>query len=153
MVRPTQPTHPPALEWERRLPADLAVTERVLQEMVESLRSAPPVYGDLDEVQLAVREALNNAIRHGSRLNSHKRIVVRCRCSRKDGLWIMVRDQGRGFRPEKLPDPTHPENLEKCGGRGIYIIRCLMDKVEFRDQGREIHMRRRRPPGAGEPPA
>ncbi len=55
----------------------------------------------------------------------------------------MVRDPGAGFAPENIPDPTQPENLEKFGGRGIYLIRRLMDEVEFRDDGREIHMRRR----------
>ena len=54
-----------------------------------------------------------------------------------------MRDEGNGFDPRKIPDPTKPENLERFSGRGIYMIRQLMDKVEFRDRGRELRMRRR----------
>jgi serine/threonine-protein kinase RsbW len=104
--------------------------------------------GDSGEIQVALLEALNNAVRHGSGLNPEKQIHVACRCDPKEGLWVMVRDEGEGFDPDRLPDPTNPENLERCGGRGVYMVRNLMDKVEYREGGREVHMwRRTRPSG------
>lgn len=137
----------PTVTLDRDLPAELGAAERALRDILHALRAADCNCGDLDEIQLALREALTNAVRHGCRLNPRKRITVQCRYNPPDGLWLVVRDPGNGFLPEKVPDPTHPENLEKFGGRGIYLIRRLMDEVEFRDKGREIHMRRHpRPP-------
>lgn len=132
-----------SVELERDVPANPDAIERALEDIVTSLRQSRCACGDLDEVRLALREALNNAVRHGSRLNPRKRIHVTCRCNPQDGLWVRVRDEGGGFNPAQVPDPTAPENLERFSGRGLYMIRKLMDEVQFRDRGREIHMRRR----------
>lgn len=99
--------------------------------------------GDLDEIRLALREALNNAVCHGSRLNPNQRIHFVCRCHPREGLTLVVRDEGPGFDPNTIPDPTAEHNLERFGGRGLFIIRQLMDEVEHHDRGRELRMRRR----------
>jgi serine/threonine-protein kinase RsbW len=117
--------------------------ERVLRELMDTLEETLCPCGDADEVRLALREAINNAVKHGSRLDPNKPVNVACRCSPQEGLWVMIRDEGPGFDPDALPDPTAPENLERFSGRGVYMIRELMDEVEFRDGGRELHMRRR----------
>ncbi len=137
------PEPTPTVSLDRNLPAELRAAERTVRDIMQALRAAECNCGDLDEVQLALGEALANAVRHGCRLNPRKRIAVQCRYHPAQGLWLMVRDPGAGFAPENIPDPTQPENLEKFGGRGIYLIRRLMDEVEVRDAGREIHMRRR----------
>ncbi len=147
------PEPTPTVSLDRNLPAELRAAERTVRDIMQALRAAACNCGDLDEVQLALGEALANAVRHGCRLNARKRISVQCRYHPAEGLWLVVRDPGAGFAPENIPDPTQPENLEKFGGRGIYLIRQLMDEVEFRDAGREIHMRRRpRPPAKAEQP-
>ena len=130
-------------EFKQSYPATTEGAERALQDILQVLAAAKLSCGDSDEIQLALREALNNAVRHGSGLNPEKEIHVACRCDAKEGLWVMVRDEGKGFDPEKVPDPTRPENLERFGGRGVYMVRNLMDKVEYRDSGREVHMWRR----------
>lgn len=132
-----------SIELKRVVPAVPGAIERALEEVVKTVRQSRFPCGDLDEVRLALREALNNAVRHGSASNPRKRIHVTCRCNAQDGLWITVRDEGAGFNPARVPDPTAPENLERFSGRGLYMIRELMDEVKFRDRGREIHMRRR----------
>ncbi len=134
---------PRSLEWKRTLPAAPRQAGRALEDLLRALREARSPCGDLDEIRTALREALNNALRHGSRLNPRRRIRLRCGWDSTTGLEISVRDEGGGFDPRQVPDPTAPENLERFSGRGIYLIRRLMDEVEFRDAGREIRMRRR----------
>lgn len=136
------PKRAPTVELERTFPAIPEAAERALVDVLEALSECPCDCGDPDEIRLALREALNNAVRHGSRLNPRKRVQLRYRCDPRQGLWLMVRDEGAGFDPHRIPDPTQPENLERFSGRGLYMIRQLMDEVEFRAGGREIQMRR-----------
>lgn len=128
---------------ERSVPAVPAATEQLLEEILAALEESDCRCGDRGEIRTAIREALNNAVRHGSRLNPRKLVHVSCRWNSREGLSVVVRDEGQGFDPEKVPDPTAPENLQSFSGRGLYMIRELMDEVEFRDGGRKIHMRRR----------
>ncbi len=133
---------------ERSLPATPESADSILREIMNAVEENDFPCGDLDEVRLALREALNNAVKHGSRLDPEKKIHVACRLDPQEGLWVSVRDEGNGFDPNRVPDPTSPENLERFSGRGIFMIRELMDKVEFRDNGREIQMQRRPRPAA-----
>lgn len=140
--RRRRPSPARGVELKRDLPALPEAAERALQDVMQALDDGHCPCGDLDEVRMALREALNNAMRHGSHLNPRKRIRLFCRCDPTHGLRIVVRDEGAGFDPAAVPDPTQPENLERFSGRGIFMIRRLMDEVEFHDAGREIHMRR-----------
>ncbi len=134
-----------AANWslERIVPAEVSLTRKVLEEIIECLSTRTCPCGDLDEIKIALEEAFANAIQHGCGMNPEKKILVRCRWDASEGLTITVRDQGRGFCPDNLPDPTDPENLEQPSGRGVYLIRQLMDEVEFRHGGCEVWMRRR----------
>ena len=86
---------------------------------------------DCSDICLALREALNNAILHGNRRSPAKQ--VRVRVSGGPGrIALSVQDQGGGFNPRNLPDPTKPENLLKPCGRGIFLMRNFMDHVAFR---------------------
>jgi len=144
-ARPPRPraASPQPLILVRDLPATPAAAERAMNDVLLALAEARCRCGDMDEVRMALREALNNAVRHGSQLNPRKRVHLLCRYDSKNGLEFVVRDEGAGFDPKKISDPTKPENLERFSGRGIYMIRQLMDKVEFRDRGRELRLRRR----------
>jgi serine/threonine-protein kinase RsbW len=83
-------------------------------------------------VNVAVRESVINAIKHGNRNDSQKRVHVEftpLEAERPGGVLIRVRDEGPGFDPESVPDPLAPENLLKGSGRGIFLIRSFMDKM------------------------
>lgn len=136
------------VELERSVPANPEAAERVLEDIMHALEECPCLCGDADEIRLALREALNNAVRHGSRLNPRKRVHVRFHCDDGEGMTVSIRDEGAGFDPAQIPDPTAPENLERFSGRGLFMIRELMDEVEYRQGGREVVLRRRPRPAA-----
>jgi len=96
---------------------------------------------------MAVREALNNAIKHGNRLDPEKNVRIQF-LIKPDVVDIRITDQGDGFDVGSLPDPTNSANLLKPSGRGIFYIRSFMDLVEFNTvngKGCEVHMVKRRP--------
>ncbi len=130
-------------ELEHKLPASPDSVKEILEDILKELGARHCHCGDLNEIKLALQEALNNALSHGSEMDTSKAISVRTSFDEREGLHIIVRDQGPGFAPEDIPDPTDPENLQKPGGRGVFLMQQLMDEVEFRDRGREVHLRRR----------
>jgi serine/threonine-protein kinase RsbW len=100
----------------------------------------------LDEIQMhklmvSLTEAVNNAIMHGNKGERERRVAVRC--ERLPGwLLFIVRDQGRGFHPEGVENPLKKENLLKESGRGVFLMRTLMDRVEFErtEEGMEVRL-------------
>ena len=90
-------------------------------------------------LRLSIEEALSNAIRHGNLYDSTKKVDVQYSIN-PERIELYVRDEGRGFDPGVVPDPTTPENLESPNGRGIMLMRAYMNKVEFNDQGNQIHL-------------
>jgi serine/threonine-protein kinase RsbW len=94
-------------------------------------------------IHLAVEEALVNAIRHGNGLDPSKMVSARFRLSR-DRLEVEITDEGNGFNPAKLPDPTDSENIEAPCGRGVLLMRNFMNRVEYNDRGNRVIMEKRR---------
>jgi serine/threonine-protein kinase RsbW len=101
------------------------------------------VCGEEELVELALREALSNAMLHGNRLEARKLVHVRCRCDFGSGLSVVVRDQGQGFDPDEVPDPLAVENLRSEHGRGIHLMKVAMEEVSFERGGTEVHMRKK----------
>ncbi len=101
------------------------------------------VRGEEEFVELALREALSNAIIHGNRLDARKLVRVCCRCEGGNGVFIVVRDHGNGFDPRKVPDPLAFENLRAEHGRGIHLMKLAMDEISFEREGTEIRMRKK----------
>ena len=104
-------------------------------------------------VGVAIRESVINAIKHGNRNDSSKRVFVEFETTTKDApeLSIRVRDQGEGFEPEEVADPLAPENLLKSSGRGIFLIRNFMDEMHLQrapQGGMEIQMIKKVQPSA-----
>lgn len=94
---------------------------------------------DVFAIRLALEEALVNAIRHGNKLDPHKKVRVEwCVCNGK--LEITIEDEGKGFTPNAVPDPTKDENLERPGGRGLMLMKAYMDCVEYNAQGNIVKM-------------
>ena len=104
------------------------------------LRSAD---GSEVDIETALREALANAVVHGNRENPSKRVYVECRRYIDGEISITVRDEGPGFDSNTVPDPTTPERSLFEHGRGIYLMKTLMDEVSFEESGRVVHMRKK----------
>ncbi len=110
------------------------LTDRVSKEMNFS-------EAERDKIAIAVTEAVNNAILHGNKLDPAKNVFIHI-SSNERSVTFSIRDQGSGFDPDSLPDPLDPQNLLKESGRGIFILKSLMDEVtfDFSDSGTEIVM-------------
>jgi serine/threonine-protein kinase RsbW len=98
--------------------------------------------GNEFDVEIAVREALANAVIHGNRENPAKRVHVTCRCSLDGEVMLTIRDEGPGFDPAAVPDPTDQDNLLRTHGRGIWLMHALMDEVRFEHNGTVVCMRK-----------
>ena len=90
-------------------------------------------------ILISVTEAVNNAIIHGNQSNLDKNVKIELTSS-EEILTISVSDQGEGFNPKSVPDPTLEENIDKLGGRGVFLIQQLSDKVFFKNEGRTVEM-------------
>jgi serine/threonine-protein kinase RsbW len=92
---------------------------------------------DLFALKLALEEALVNAVKHGNKLDPAKEVKVHYRvCDQR--VDITIEDQGEGFNPAELPDPTADENIDRCSGRGILLMRAYMSSVVFNPQGNKV---------------
>jgi serine/threonine-protein kinase RsbW len=121
------------------IPSDFeAVThvEVLVDKVCNKLGVNEDFYGN---VLIAVTEAVNNAIEHGNKKDALMEVNVFVSDNPIE-FCFSVKDQGRGFDFENLPDPTSPENLLKENGRGIYLMRNLADDVEFEDSGRSVNI-------------
>ena len=94
------------------------------------------IYGN---IMIAVTEAVNNAIKHGSKNDSSMNVSLALTLD-DSTIKFRIEDQGPGFNYEDLPDPTSPENLEKPGGRGIFLMKHLSDEVDFKEGGRVVEL-------------
>ena len=91
------------------------------------------------DILISITEAVNNAIIHGNNADESKRVRINME-GQSSGIAISVSDEGKGFDPKRIPDPTAPENLECCGGRGVYIMSRLADKLSFANNGSTVQM-------------
>jgi serine/threonine-protein kinase RsbW len=96
------------------------------------------------KVELALQEALSNAIRHGCKSDPSKQVQCCVTFDDAGEIVIVVRDPGPGFDVKAVPDPLESANLLKPSGRGVFLINQLMDTVEYGDEGRQVVMRKRR---------
>ena len=122
------------------LAADRKAVDQVVQSVMKVVREIHCVTGGEDNIELALSEALSNAVVHGAGSDPSKVIECDVACDQEHGILIVVRDPGPGFDPAKIANPCVGENIYSNHGRGIYLINQLMDEVQFRKNGTEIHM-------------
>ncbi|MGH9790624.1 MAG: ATP-binding protein [Candidatus Acidiferrales bacterium] len=125
------------------IPSRTEEVEPLVQRFVSNLAGLVEMDGHRDAIDLALREALVNAIVHGNKHHPGKKVRAECYRTHGRQILLVVRDQGRGFDPRRIQDPTRPANLERATGRGIFLIRKFMDQVRFCDGGREIQMKKK----------
>ena len=118
------------------LSENIRMIESFIDNAKDKYKLDDDIYGN---IMIAVTEAVNNAIKHGNQNDSTKNVALSL--SLHDGLIkFKVEDEGRGFDHDNLPDPTSPENLEKPGGRGIFLMKHLSDEVSFEEGGRIVEL-------------
>ena len=131
------------LQIDAWVPSEITAISPLVERLMRLIEGSHCITGEEPAVELALREALNNAVVHGNRLDAHKLVHVRCRCKVGEGISVIVSDQGQGFDPRTIPDPLTVENLEADHGRGIHIMKLVMDGVSFEQRGAEVHMCKR----------
>lgn len=98
---------------------------------------------DVFAMRLSLEEGITNAIRHGNKFASDKNVVIRCDIS-TDKIRVVIVDEGEGFNPEEVPDPTLEEFIERPCGRGLMLMRAYLNVCEYSDGGRCLTMERER---------
>jgi anti-sigma regulatory factor (Ser/Thr protein kinase) len=132
----------PFIELRQSLPSKVAAVSLFAVQIMRFILKFRGADGSEIDIQMALREALANAVIHGNGENSYKRVYVDCRCYRDGEVSITVRDEGQGFNGEEVASPTTPENLLFTHVRGIYLMKRLMDEVSFEDGGSGVRMRK-----------
>jgi serine/threonine-protein kinase RsbW len=130
------------LEFEAWMPSKIGAISPTVEQLLRLIEPWKCIEGDEFAAELALREALNNAVIHGNGMDPNKLVEIRCRCERGKGLWLIVRDQGRGFDPSAVPNPLTQQGLGQEHGRGIHLMKAMMDEVSFKRGGSEVHMRK-----------
>lgn len=125
------------------LAADRRSVDPVVTQIMDSVREMKCVDGKEDAIELALQEALANAVVHGAKEDPTKIVECLVACDEQRGVLIIVRDPGPGFDPQAIPSCTMGENLYSNHGRGIFLINQLMDEVQFHKNGTEIRMVKR----------
>jgi len=125
--------------WAR---SEIALISPLVDWLMNLIATSHCVCGEEQLVELALREALGNAMLHGNSLDARKLVHVRCCCDFGKGVFILVRDQGPGFDPNNVPNPLAVENLGAEHGRGIHLMKLAMDEVSFERGGTEVRMRK-----------
>lgn len=129
-------------EFPLRLRASLPSTKPALNRAVRTVMRFASTCGCLRgnhaDLEIALREALANAIIHGNAYHDTKRIFLRCYGNPNSSMLILIRDEGEGFDPEDVPDPRAEDRMHLHHGRGLLLMRELMDYVEYRRGGREV---------------
>jgi serine/threonine-protein kinase RsbW len=124
---------------ELTIPSDVANVSKIeflVRQVFDSYCCNENHYGT---VLIAVTEAVNNAIVHGNSEDTDKKVFIKFNCD-QNRIEVCVEDQGEGFDPGVIPDPTAPENIENMRGRGVFLMKQLSDNICFEKGGRMVKM-------------
>ncbi len=137
----------PFVELNQSLASRVAAISSVVDQLMRFIRFFMEKGGTEkeaeEEIEIAIYEALANAVIHGNHENQEKQVNVACRCSMNGELLISVRDEGEGFDSRVVPDPTEAQWLLPPRGRGLHLMRAFMDEVSFEENGAVVRMRKR----------
>ncbi len=131
----------PALGWSlhEKIPSSLDVGHATIERLMAALEVNKWEGRDVFHIQLAIEEAIVNAITHGNKQADDKVVEVEFRVDPRT-TFMRIRDQGAGFDPAAVPDPRDDDHLECTNGRGVMLIRELMSEVRYNDRGNEVTM-------------
>ena len=114
--------------------SNLRIVEQTVDEITSGIGISANSYG---KILISMLEAVNNAIIHGNNNDPEKYVDITIEF-RKDKLSIKVSDEGGGFKPDSIPDPTIPENIEEVNGRGVFIMSRLADEIKYSGRGNSV---------------
>jgi serine/threonine-protein kinase RsbW len=121
------------------IPSDTSEARRVQDQIDHLLKAHQFGEREVFGIRLAVEEALVNAIKHGNQMDPSRKVRVAFQVS-LEKFEVLIADEGRGFDPCEVPDPTAPENLERPCGRGIMLMRHYMTSVSYNERGNVVSM-------------
>ena len=117
---------------------NLNIADNIVDTITSQNNLKSDIYGN---ILLSLTEAINNAIVHGNKFSSSKQVTVTYEIEDENFLIISVQDEGNGFDPDTIADPTDPENIEKLNGRGVFLIKNLADEVDYLSDGKIVQMK------------
>ncbi len=135
----------PLAELILSLPSDVAGLSQFVDQVMRFIAMYRKREGSELDIEIALVEALVNAVIHGNAQDPNKPVLMTIRCCADGEVSVTIRDQGQGFDCGAAPDPTAAENRMSGHGRGIYLMRALMDEVAFEEGGKVVHLRKRAP--------
>ena len=115
---------------------NIRIVESFIDNAKEKYDLEDDIYGN---IMIAVIESVNNAIVHGNGSDKQKNVDLSVKFE-EEQIRFVIEDQGGGFDYNELPDPTAPENLERAGGRGIFLMKHLADEVSFKNDGQRVEL-------------
>ncbi|MBX3448073.1 MAG: ATP-binding protein [Planctomycetaceae bacterium] len=130
-------------QFEIFIPSETAAGQAVQDRIIQRLEARGFTDRDVFGIRLSLEEALVNAIKHGNGMDPSKSVRVCCQID-TETVVVEIEDEGDGFQPEEVPDPTAEENLERPCGRGIMLMRAFMTRVEYSDHGKCVTLEKRR---------
>jgi serine/threonine-protein kinase RsbW len=137
----------PFVEFQQSLASRVEDVSPFVGRLMQIIKRLTGTLGDQDakqiELEVALVEAVANAVIHGNRRDPQKRVYVTCRINSDGEVLLTIRDEGQGFDIHAVPDPLTQENLLRTHGRGIRLMQALMDEVEFEQGGKVVRMRKR----------
>lgn len=129
----------PAVAADVTIPSDTIEARRVQDEIERHLQARQVSEHDIFSIKLALEEALVNAMKHGNQMDRAKKVYISYQIF-ADRFDVQISDDGSGFDPEDVPDPTAFENLERPCGRGLMLMRHYMTQVAFNQRGNGVNM-------------
>lgn len=134
--------HPSSMHFEVTLPADITSISPVVGWVMRLVGELEKAKGKEFEIEMALREALANAVLHGCKADPTKKVEISVTGDREQGITIVVCDPGSGFDPASVPSPDEDSHLHSDHGRGIFLITRMMDEVTHERNGTVIRMRK-----------
>jgi serine/threonine-protein kinase RsbW len=131
------------LEIDFWMPSEVRVISPLVDRLMKLIETSQCVLGERFGMELALREALDNAVVHGNQEDPKTKVHVRCRCEPGNEICIVVTDQGKGFDFEKFVGNGVTSEPGSEHGRGIQLMKAYMDDVHFERNGSEVHMHKR----------
>ena len=124
-------------QFEVTIPSLTSAGEEIQERILKALGELEYSSRDTFSVRLALEEALVNAIKHGNGMDPEKRVRISCEVS-PEQVRIEIEDEGSGFVPSEVDDPTEDENLDRPGGRGIMLMRAFMNVINYNEIGNRV---------------